>query len=397
MKNHQSYNAVLAATAASLILLFLAWPASAQDEVTHHFKMISSLEYSGKGQFKHRTESLFTVHKTGLPEDELRHYTVSMDEPDSSIPSSFDKVVFVIDKASGYLLMENKDLQFFELIHNDCVRSLTTAAKDNIGKTWKQSFDLPSLDTPLPGRLKFTVTAARLQTSVLGDMIAARALSEPFAFDTAGATGKAGKVTCKVNAVYVFDPEMEDIYLSVSVFEATTTVNGFKETLRHELATYMTDDQATPLDFSGLGKNFEKPVRKVGLIDKDIKIKNPTHLPEWVRRDGLRVTGLANTCAALACEGASNPAVTICIPGGRMVAMQGLGHIASSTGQQTVAGLLARRIEAISSMKLAAPSGFMGMSYTTVGAIVGGTVGGVAAGGGGGGGGGGGANTPTTP
>jgi len=382
-------------------LLWLAPVAvAAQDAGTHHYKMVSSLEYSGKGQFKNRTESLFTVERETLSDQKVQ-YSIWADDTGLSGVSSdsrdFERVSFVLDRANRELTTSNGSLNFFQAVHNHCAQSLEKTARDNIGKTWKQAFDLSFLDGSLPCEIGFTVTAIELKGDVLGQMIAVRALSEPFTFETTGIDEKTDKVRCKVNSVYVFDPAVEQIYMSISVFEAQTSVNGFKETLRHELATYMTDDAAVPIDFSGLGKEFERLVRKVGLTNKDMKLSKPAELPKWVRRDALRVIGLADTCAALACEGAPNPVVTVCIPAGRLVAMQGLGHVAGSSSLGTVAMSLAKSIGPIGSMKIAMAPGVMGLSGMQAGAIAGGTAGGVAAGGGGGGGGSDGVRSPSSP
>lgn len=382
-----------------VIFSFAHVAVAVQDTGTYHYKMVSSLEYSGKGQFKNRTESLFTVDKKPLSGNKVQ-YSIWGDDLSSSSSDQdsrgFGQISFVLDRANRELVTSNGNLSFFQMIHNRCAQSLEKVAADNIGKTWKQSFDLSFLDVSLPSELKLTVTAVDLQTDVLGDLIAVRALSEPFSFETTGIGDKIGKVKCKVNSVYVFDHSIDQIYMSISVFEGTTNVNGFKEKIRHELATYMTEDTAVPVDFTGLGKKFEKLVRKVGLTNKDIKVTKPTELPKWIRRDALRVIGLADTCAALACEGAPNPVVTVCIPAGRMVAMQGLGHIAGSSQLGTVAMSLAKSIGPIGTMKIAVAPGIMGLSALQAGAIAGGTVGGVAAGGGGGGGSDG-ARSPSSP
>ncbi|MFA5785264.1 MAG: hypothetical protein WC962_10335, partial [Phycisphaerae bacterium] len=281
----------------------------------------------------------------------------------------------------------SSSLSFYQMIHNHCAQSLEKVAAENIGKTWKQSFDLSFLDASLPSELKLTVTAVELNTGVLGKLIAVRALSEPFTFETVGVDSKVDKVKCKVNSLYLFDPSVEQIYMSITVFEGTTNVNGFKEDIRQEVATYRTDDSGAPVNFAGLGKEFEKLVRKVGLTNKDMKISKPTDLPKWVRQDALRVIGLADTCAALACEGAPNPVITVAIPAGRMATMQGYGQIAGSAQLDTVAMSLAKDIGPLSSMKIAVAPGIMGLSAMQAGAVGGGVAGGVAAGGGGGGGG----------
>jgi hypothetical protein len=384
--NYQWARTALVAAIVGLMLFLCAHVAAAErDTGTYNYRMVSSLEYSGKGQFKNRTESLFTVDKSPLSDNEVQ-YSIWTDDASLSGSNDFGKISFVLDRASRELVTSNGSLSFFQMIHNRCAQSLEKVAADNIGKTWKQTFDLSFLDGSLPSELKLTVTSINLKADVLGDLIAVRALSEPFSFDTTGIGDKVDKVKCKVNSVYVFDPSIEQIYMSISVFQASTNVNGFKEKVRHELATYMTDDAAIPVNFAGLGKEFEKLVRKVGLTNKDMKVTKPTDLPRWVRRDALRVIGLADTCAALACEGAPNPVVTVCVPAGRMVAMQGLGHITSSSQLGTVAMNLAKNIGPIGSMKIAVAPGILGLSPLQAGAIAGGTAGGVAAGGGGGGG-----------
>lgn len=376
---------MVTAMTCAILLLCTNVADAGQHTGTYNYKMVSSLEYSGKGQYKNRTESLFTVDKKPVSNDKVE-YWIWADKTSQSGSSDFGKISFVLDRANREIQTSNGSLSFFQMVHNHCAQSLEKVAAENIGKTWKQTFDLSFLDSSLPSELKLTVTAIDLKMDVLGDLIAVRALSEPFTFETTGIDDKVDKVKCKVNSVYVFDQSIEQIYMSISVFEASTNVNGFTEKVRHELATYMTDDAGVPVNFAGLGKEFEKLVRKVGLINKDMKVTKPTDLPRWVRRDALRVIGLADTCAALACEGAPNPVVSVCIPAGRMVAMQGLGHIAGSSQVGTVATNLAKNIGPIGSMKIAVAPGIMGLTPLQAGAIAGGTAGGVAAGGGGGGG-----------
>lgn len=387
---------MLAAVVIGMMFLSFVQTAAAAGQDTWTYKMVSSLEYSGKGQFKHRNESDFTVDRSLLSGQKYQYSIWAQDEGAAG-ESGFGKISFVLDRANRELMSSNGSLSFYQMINNRCAQSLEKVASQNIGKTWKQSFDLSFLDASLPSELKLTVTAAEVNTGVLGKLIAVRALSEPFTFETVGVDSKVDKVKCKVNSLYLFDPSVEQIYMSITVFEGTTNVNGFKENIRHEVATYRTDNSGAPVNFAGLGKEFEKLIRKVGLTNKDMKISKPADLPKWVRQDALRVIGLADTCAALACEGAPNPVVTVAIPASRMVSMQGLGQIAGSAQLDTVAMSLAKDIGPMSSMKIAVAPGIMGLSGMQAGAIGGGVAGGVAAGGGGGGGGGGGARSPSTP
>ena len=62
-------------------------------------------------------------------------------------------------------------------VTNRCVRALTETTKENVGKTWKQRFDLASVDGCLVRELTFTLTAIPLETEAYGELIAVRALS----------------------------------------------------------------------------------------------------------------------------------------------------------------------------------------------------------------------------
>ncbi|MFC1738350.1 hypothetical protein ACFL1G_04780 [Planctomycetota bacterium] len=356
-----------------------------ENEDTQHFKMISSLEYKGEGQFKNRVESMFTVRKDSLSGDKIRYFlsTDDFDLVGGNQQSGSSELSFVIDKRNRGFSAESEGLALFERINNQCVRSLKKVSKDNIGQTWKQSFDVSFLDGYLPDELKFTMTAIGLDTELLGEMIAVRALSEPFAFSIAKLDGTIGSIRAKINAVYVFDPAIKDIYLSISVFEAETKMNGIKENLRREVATYMTDASGVSADFSGLDKKFGKFVRKVGLTGKDLKVVKETTLPDWAQLDCLRAAHVSNICAAMACEGALNPVITVCIPATRLATLQGLGTVASAAELGTVSSSLAKSISAVGSMKIAVAPAVMGTGLGTAGVVAGATVGTVAIAGGG--------------
>jgi len=214
-------------------------------------------------------------------------------------------------------------------VTNQCGKSLTKLTGDSIGKTWKQSLDLSSFGGPLPGKVKFTLTAMQPEKVPLGKMIAARALSEPFAIKIRQ-KGVTGTVKARINTVYLFDSEIHDVYLSISVFEAVTNINSFTEVLRHEVVTYKADASGAPIDLRGLGKDFEKFVGTLGLSAKGLKVVKKSDLPEWVQSEALCAAQAANICAAMACEGAQNPVAMICIPAAHMVALQGSGKSASN-------------------------------------------------------------------
>jgi len=181
------------------------------------------------------------------------------------------------------------------------------------------------------------------------EMIAVRALSEPFFVKT----GK-GSIRSQINAIYLFDPRIEDVYLSISVFEGATDVNGYKEVLRHEVATYKTDSTGKSVDLNGLGRDFEKFVRKVGLSRKAVEIEKESPLPQWAQSEGLTAAQVANICAAMACEGAPNPVRTVCIPAAQTIGAQSLGLIPSIDSSfamaPTVAGSLGKGVQGIATI-----------------------------------------------
>jgi len=227
-----------------------------------------------------------------------------------------------------------KDLAFLENVTNQCVKTLKKVTKDNVGKTWKQGFDLSSLGNSVPRELKFTLTAIRLKTTALGEMIAVRALSEPFFVKTTIDKGSVGSVQAKINSLYVFDPEFEDIYLSLSVFKATTNINGFSETLQHSVATRQADAAGQPVDLSDLSKDkdFEKLTSKLGL-SSNLKVVKASPLPQWAQAEGIRAAQVANICAAASCEGALNPVTTVCLPAARMVERQSFSEPITTNAQ----------------------------------------------------------------
>ena len=124
--------------------------ATVQDTGTYHYKMISSLEYSGKGQYKSRTESLFAVNKESLSADKSK-YSIWTDDvsPAStdSDSSGFGRVSFVLDRANREILTNNGSLSFFQTIHNHCAQSLEKVARNNIMKKLSSN-ELASIIAP---------------------------------------------------------------------------------------------------------------------------------------------------------------------------------------------------------------------------------------------------------
>ena len=88
---------------------------------------------------------------------------------------------------------------------------------------------------------------------------------------------------------------------------------------------------------------------------------------------------MATICGAMACEGAPNPVVTVCIPAAQTIGMQRTGMIPSMVGMggaTTVAGTLSQTVPGIG--KIAVAPALAGMGYGTAAAVGGAaTVGGL--------------------
>jgi hypothetical protein len=304
-----------------VVLLVFANVGLAADEGVHHYKMISAVEYKGGGEFRNQVEELFTVRTEPLSNEEVQYFI--------STEGLFEELSFVVDKGTGHLSQTGEAEGIWAQINNHCAESLRKVTTADIGRTWKQAFDFSSIDKSLPAELKFTLTAIKVENQELGEMIAVRALSEPFFI-------KQGAVMSKINSLYVFDPEIENIFLSVSVFESVTTMNGLKETLSHKVATCKTDAEGNPVNLKGLGEKFESFVAKLALTE-DIKVVKASALPDWAKNDGLRAAQVSCICSSLACEGALNPVVTVSMPTAKVIELQKNGSDVITVNSQLAA------------------------------------------------------------
>lgn len=379
-------------TAIFLILYSGAAVSAEPLDGTHSFKMVSTIEYSGKGQFRNQAETLHTVQKKELSGD-MVSYTISPKMSDVTAgwekgqSSLTETISFVVDRRTRRVLTDSKALSLLENVNNQCVRSITKQDRENLGKTWKQTFNIRVGDYPFPEELTFDLKSLGLETYIQGEVIAVRALSKPFTLNVTDMEGKTESIKCKIGTVYLFDSQLENIYLSVSVFEATTKMNGYKELLRHEIATYLVDADGTAVDLSGLSKDFEKLVRKLGLRTKELKVVKEAPLPAWARTDAVKAAQAANICASTACEGASNPVITVCAASGKMIELQSQGKITPSDEEVIIVSKeLVSTVPGTGDMKIAVAPAFMGIGVGTAGLVAGGTVA-IAAGVSGGGGG----------
>ena len=377
-----------------LLSVMMLWPAfcgaapGAESQGQEYYKMMSTVEYSGQGQFRNQVETMVSLNKQYLSQDEIRYVIWSKDfdlsgtSVEMSEEPSGGEVSFIIDARNGQMSGAGKDIEFLQQIHNSCVRSVKRVTKQNVGKTWKQSFSLPS-SAYSPGReLKFTMTAIELETKQYGRMVAVRALSEPFIVKVIRAKEGVKDVRSKACALYLFDSEINDIYLSISVFEAATNINSPKETFRHEVATYKTNAAGAAVDLDGLGKKFESFARKVGLKRESLKVEKQTPLPRWARVQVSRASQASTIGAAVACEGALNPVATVTIPAVQTMALQNAGRLVTAARMASVSSMLATSIPGMGAMKIAVAPAFMGVGAGTAAVVGGASVGTVAVAGG---------------
>jgi len=394
MKFDRGLKSIVFVSAILLVCLSGAIASVTSGEVkSHSFNAISTIEYTSKvGQYRSQASTLFDVEKTSM-ENNVVSYSIT--SPDlSGLPEGFDKrLSFVVDRSNRKIASESRDLSLIEYVNNQCVQSFKKLTPERAGTSWKQSFKLSVPGLSLPKSLDLNLSATSLKSKSQGDLLAVRALSKPFDLTVKDSKGKESSIKCKIGTVYLFDASVEDIYLSISVFEASTNMNGYSETLRHEVATYRTNEYGKAVDLKGMGKEFEKFVRKVGLKTKPVVVTKKTALPEWARSEVLPAAKASNICAATACEGALNPVVSICAATTQAMTLQSAGFISSGGAPMLVSKSLVQAVPGMGGMKIAmAP--FMGVGMGTAGAIGGGSAAGIAAGGGGGGGSRGGADSP---
>jgi len=118
----QSFGLIMVLSVVLLLLLGKAGLAVGNESV-EHYKMISTVEYTGKGQFKNQVETLLTVRRRSLMDDKV-WYSLSTDDFDLvgdnlgiDEQSVSRELSFVIDKKTGYL-SGGENLMLWEKINN---------------------------------------------------------------------------------------------------------------------------------------------------------------------------------------------------------------------------------------------------------------------------------------
>ncbi len=338
-----------------------------------HFKMCSTLEYSGEGDFRNAAETVFTADSQFVGGQKVRH-VLSSSQFDMGggfhnpvNPAGYNGVSFVFDRGSGLVSDISPVLASLQRESNQCTPALTVVTADNIGKTWKQRYENVSFIEGQQESIEFTVTAIPQMTDAYGEMVAVRALSGPVSVDIPKAGGGEAPFKFKVNSVYLFDAAMEKVYFGASVFDAETKASGFKEKLRYEMTAYQTDAAGNSVDLTGLDKKFEKLVRKVGLQRKALEIAEETTLPQLFTGGevGISAIQISNMTAALACEGAHNPVALVYVPLAQVIAGQSLGAIGITGGAGTVSGSCAGAVAGMGFMDVTAAPTFLGITPLT--------------------------------
>ena len=361
---------------------------SASQGQNYSFKVISTIEYSGKGQYRSQAENIYTVRKQKLADNMVGYRVLSSGD---NIPAEYraqaaGEMGFTIDNTTHRIMSENPQLSLLEVVNNECVKNLKKISSETIGKSWEQQFELSVLGSRFPKQIKLSLNAIGL-TANQNQMIAVKAVSDLFTVNVITPQGKNEPVKCRISSVYLFDSTVEGVLLSVSAFDATTKMNGYDEQLHNEAATYKLTENGKPIDLGGISKDFEKMLGKMGLKRDELKVTKKTTLPQWIRNNLMSVIEASNITAATACEGALNPVLPICAATAQTFGLQSAGVLVSSGAAISVSKALIQAVPGISGMKIAmAPAAIMGLSPTTAGAIAGATAGGVAIAGGGGGG-----------
>jgi hypothetical protein len=336
---------------------------------TQHFKMLSTVEFDGQGQFRNQVETLFTVERKPLEEDKV-HYSVYTGDfslidgqAKDDQASTAGALSFVVNRATKRVSVDSQEFSFFEQINNECVDSLKKVTKENVGKSWKQTFSLPFLDDPFPQSIRFKMKAIQVETDLIGEMIAIRAISEPFRYEAQkpGTEDEMETIQSRIGTVYLFDPAVETIYMSISVFEAKTKISGQWEVLRHEVATYMTNESGESLDLSGLGKSFESLVKGVKMKGEGLEVVDSVELPLWAQSEALKASQVANICASLACEGAPNPVMPVSLPVSQTLGLQSGGRLSSLRNGLPLFGSLGAGVPGVGNLNFIGAAPFLGI------------------------------------
>ena len=293
-----------------IVTLACVLPVAAVAEDVQHYRMISAVEYVGQGQFRNQVETVFTVSTEQLAKNQVRFQLQADRLRDANMS-------FVVDRQTQQLSDLGQDMGLWARLSNTSIQTVQKVGRKDVGRTWKQQTSTGELANVLGESLMFTVTAIEVNSAKLGEMVAVRALSEPFTIQTS-----AGPARAKVNSVYLFDAAVENIYFSACVFETATTARGFKEILHSEVVTFRTNAEGVGVSLGDAEDGFVKLVEKVGLVDEPVRLTNPTALPQWAQSEGLLAAQAGHVCGSNVCEGAVNPVSSVSMPAVKVIEIQ---------------------------------------------------------------------------
>ena len=177
------------------VMLFVLAAAAVQAGGGEYYKMISTVEYSGAGQFRSQAEMLFTVGKETLSDGKARYVLSGQDMAAYSDDGSMS---FVVDGKNQGLDLGGKDLAFLNEVSSLCGKTLQKANMA-VGKTYQKSFNLSAIKGLPFEQLKFALTSMKVNSEKSGSLVAVRALSEPFTMKVTDSGGKSRPVSPNIS------------------------------------------------------------------------------------------------------------------------------------------------------------------------------------------------------
>jgi hypothetical protein len=341
------------------------------EQRTDYFKLISTVEYTAKRgsesrQYRHQAEPWFAVTTIPQTDSQRRYHLIT---GDLRFLNRYLQQKYENAGEINYELIEKRliagvdsDLSALQKMNNECVKTIGGKAPNKIGEQWKCKFNLGIFNHySLPKELKFTVTSIKVPTDKLGDLVAVRAVSDPFLVKAAAQIEGYGYVRCKIASVYLFDPYMyetgeEDVYVGATVFLAATGMDDMTQQYRWEFGIYKTDTEASAIDMNGLSRDLEGFVRDIQLIPEPIQVKNSCCPPMWAQSEIANAAQLASACAAVACEqNIVNPVASIYLASARVYSLQQEYLLAASPQERSVCQALRGDVREIGQMNICGP------------------------------------------
>jgi hypothetical protein len=196
-----------------------------------YFHLVSTVEYTAKQgnekrQYRHQMEPWFAV-TSWQTSNKQKHYRISTDGlkmKNGYVYKEYNNISQINYDLTDqrYITAVDNDLQHLKKMNNQCIDTLKDKDIKGPNKTWTCRFNLSIFNHySLPDELKFTVSSIKVPTKKLGDLVAVRAISDPFMVKVVGQIENYGYVKCQVASVYLFNPYVldrngEDLYVSAT-------------------------------------------------------------------------------------------------------------------------------------------------------------------------------------